>query len=49
MEMPLTVRNVVRLNALFTCVGFYVLKVFAGSKKKGLPRILRLVVLAKLP
>ena len=48
--MPLTARNVVRINALFTHVGFYVLEAFAGvksSKKKGLPRILRLVMLAR--
>ena len=52
MEMPLTARNVVRINVLFTHVGFYVLEAFAGvksSKKKGLPRILRLVMLARLP
>ena len=51
MEMPLTARNVVRINALFTHVGFYVLEAFAGvkSSKKGLPRILRLVMLARLP
>ena len=52
MDRPLTARNVVRVNAPFTRVGFYVLEAFAGvknSKKKELPGILRLVMVARLP
>ena len=32
MEIPLTARNVVRVNAPFTRVGFYALEAFAGVK-----------------
>ena len=56
MEMPLTARNVtvVRVNAPFTRVGFYVLEAFGNcwcekQKKKGLCRIIRLEMLVRLP
>ena len=55
MEMPLTVRNVVRVSSTKRALrakASYMLEVFAGvkrSKKKGLPGILRLVMLARLP
>ena len=32
MEMPLTARNVVRVNGAFMCVGVYVFEAFAGVK-----------------
>ena len=57
MEMPLTARNVVRARDLnqtrrLRAKASYVLEAFASvknSKKKGLPGILRLVMLARLP
>ena len=55
MEMPLTARNVVR-DLIHTrrlrAKASYVLEAFASvksSEKKGLPGILRLVMLARLP
>ena len=56
MEMPLTARNVVRVistkRAVYAREGFLRAQAFASvknSKKKGLPGILRLVLLARLP
>ena len=56
MEMPLTTRNVVHVistkRAVLRAKASYVIEAFASvksSKKKGLPGILRLVMLARLP
>ena len=52
MEMPVTARNVVRVTSPIRPVYARRLLTFASvksRKKKGLPGILRLVMLARLP
>ena len=48
MEMPLAARNVVRVTSPIRAV-YEAFASVKSSKKKGLPGILRLVMLARLP